>query len=248
MRGSTGLVVWGLLVSSRYAFAQDATLTFDVSGLRLRENEGEAHQTIEAVDHPVVVVTVRPKTPSTSPSLAIIRPHSSGTSAHLPISHSHPLPATSHHLTHPSFVPPTETDSPQPGVPDRRPPHPLATAAVSPRHKSISTVSLVFAVLGGIALVLGLLSLIRCLYVYRRTPSRDRIAGLMNRHQLDQEMEEREREQLARRIQERVRPVWKPPPPPYMPAPPAYDIVGDTDAEPAAHSSVDPHRDADDRP
>ena len=60
----------------------------------------------------------------------------------------------------------------------------------------------------------------------RRTPARDRLRTALDRHYLEREMAEREREDLARRVQRSVSfRVRRPPPlPPYQHAP-AYDDV-----------------------
>ncbi|TCD69236.1 hypothetical protein EIP91_008339 [Steccherinum ochraceum] len=243
MRCRKGVIVWGLLVSSRYVLAQDATPTsHDLSNLRFRAEDNDAHQTIDDIDGLGVVASHSDSTtvnahPITEPSQASQqtlpdRPRHTGT----PItSHSHPHTATAH-SAHPHLVPgPNPTPFPpfHNGPPGPQPPRPPQAGPASRSHRRITTVGLVFACLGGIAATLILFAMARCFYIWRRTPSRDRIAGLLQRHHLDREMEEREREDLTRRMREQAAPRWKPPPPPYQNAP-AYDSV----AQPPAVAQV----------
>lgn len=66
----------------------------------------------------------------------------------------------------------------------------------------------------------------RCFYSYRKAPERDRIAALLNRHRLEREMEEMERDRVDRfrQMMESTSYQWRPPPPPYQQAP-AYEAV-----------------------
>ncbi|KAJ7167490.1 hypothetical protein C8R46DRAFT_1093166 [Mycena filopes] len=93
--------------------------------------------------------------------------------------------------------------------PHERPPH----------HQSMAII--VFEVLGALAGVAFVLSVVRCFWSYNRTPARDRIAAVMHRHQLQREMEE-----LERNPPERHQSLREPPPPPYI-RPPSYDGEGD---------------------
>lgn len=206
--------------SVRYVLAQEAVPTFNISAIGFRESEQNGHQSIEGVDPPVAT---RPQAIETSNAATTLlrtpRPHSTGS---LRGSHTHSFTIL-HPTDHaPSLLPPSRGDGGN--STGRQPPGAAPAGDRTPQRKKISTVALVFACLGGVALVLILLAFMRCLYVWRRTPSRDRIAGLLNRHHLEREMEGREREELARRVQQRTRPTWRPPPPPYQPAP-AYDAT-----------------------
>ncbi|CAA7259636.1 unnamed protein product [Cyclocybe aegerita] len=87
-----------------------------------------------------------------------------------------------------------------------------------------------FEVLGGIAGAAVLFFIGRCLYNYKKTPKRDRIAEILQRHHLEREMEELERNPRALRrtsIQE--------PAPPYFPRPPSYN---ETRMAPAVSSAT----------
>ncbi|KAJ3511950.1 hypothetical protein NLJ89_g3804 [Agrocybe chaxingu] len=87
-----------------------------------------------------------------------------------------------------------------------------------------------FEVLGGLAGAAILFFIGRCLYNYKKAPKRDRIAEILQRHHLEREMEELERNPLALRrtsIQE--------PAPPYFPRPPSYD---ETRMAPAVSSAA----------
>ncbi|KAJ7129379.1 hypothetical protein C8R44DRAFT_872654 [Mycena epipterygia] len=117
-----------------------------------------------------------------------------------------------HHVvppTKPTQIPsgpnPTRPATPPPVKPSFHPhPHPQGQ----------SVAALVFEILGGLAGCLLVLSLLRCVYSYNRTPNRDRITAILHRHQLQREMEELERNPPdPRRSVE--------PPPPYL-APPTY--------------------------
>ena len=87
-----------------------------------------------------------------------------------------------------------------------------------------STVALVFEIIAGVAGVLIVASLGRCVYVYRRAPARDRLGAAVDRYRLQREMEELERGRMERSARALERYRWRPPPPPYQPAP-EYDAV-----------------------
>ncbi|KAJ7094501.1 hypothetical protein B0H15DRAFT_946914 [Mycena belliarum] len=98
--------------------------------------------------------------------------------------------------------------------------------------------ALVLEILGALAGCLFLLSIMRCVYSYNRTPARDRISAILHRHQLQREMEELERNppNPRRSLVE--------PPPPYIPPPPSYGHGGDRDLlghSPAASLDEDAH-------
>ncbi|RDX53900.1 hypothetical protein OH76DRAFT_1399057 [Lentinus brumalis] len=113
-------------------------------------------------------------------------------------------------------------------------PHPVPTRPVGGPHSSSShgqsAVAIVFEVLAGALGLFVLLALGRCWYSYRRVPPPDRIGALLSRHQLEREMEEQQRDRMERvsRAMEAYR--WRPPPPPYQPAP-AYETVAATDSD-----------------
>ncbi|KAJ6628917.1 hypothetical protein B0H10DRAFT_104509 [Mycena sp. CBHHK59/15] len=78
-----------------------------------------------------------------------------------------------------------------------------------------TTAAIVLEILGALAGCLLLISFMRCVYSYNRTPNRDRITAVLHRHQLQREMEELERNPPDRRGS------LVEPPPPYL-APPSY--------------------------
>lgn len=82
-------------------------------------------------------------------------------------------------------------------------------------------ISIVFEVLGGLAASALLIGFLRCFYNYKKTPGRDRIADILQRHHLQRELEELERNPgLLRR-----HPSLREPAPPYFPRPPSYEHV-----------------------
>jgi hypothetical protein len=87
------------------------------------------------------------------------------------------------------------------------------------RHHDHARFMIFFEVLAGAITLFFLLGLVRCLYSYKKTPARDRIAALLNRHSVHTEMEE-----LGQRARGRDS-FQRPPPPPYVPPPPTYDIT-----------------------
>ncbi|KAJ7490286.1 hypothetical protein B0H11DRAFT_1018728 [Mycena galericulata] len=131
-----------------------------------------------------------------------------GTTKHQPVSTPRPIP------THP-IVPSHPVGGTPAAAPSHFHPHPPPSSLPQQRQQHPqSVVAIVFEVLGALAGFLLLLSLLRCLYSYKRTPRRDRIAAVLHRHQLQREMEELERNPPVRRHS-------IPPPPPYL-APPVY--------------------------
>ena len=143
------------------------------------------------------------------------------TSRHRTTSHSLVIPHTPTRTLHPSVPHPHTTGSH---------PHPISPSTPMPTRSSAHgqpVVAIVFEVLAGAAGLFIVLALARCLYSYKRTPARDRIGALLNRHRLEREMEELERDRMAR-ISRALEPYrWRPPPPPYQHAP-AYDSVADS--------------------
>lgn len=116
-------------------------------------------------------------------------------------------------------------DRPPPAT--TRPPSPPPAAQQNSTNQPSRqpVVAIVFEVIAGVAGIFILISISRCIYSWKRTPSRDRIAGLLSRHQLDREMAELEREQMERRRRQwRRNSVQGPPPPPYQRAP-SYETL-----------------------
>ena len=94
-------------------------------------------------------------------------------------------------------------------------------------HHRIRTMTILGIVFGGLAGFVLVLSVARCWWSWRKTPSRDRIASLMHRYNLEREMEQATVEPLRARVR-------RPPPPPYRHPPPGYDSVMPS-SPPAAH-------------
>lgn len=124
--------------------------------------------------------------------------------------------------TFPAVVPgPFHTRPPDPEPGNFNRPHPRA------RQKPIL---IVFEVLGGLVALFLLLGLLRCCYQYKKAPKRDRIAEVLNRHRLQRELEELERNPHILR-----RPSLREPAPPYYPAPPSYDLITSTPTAAGVH-------------
>jgi hypothetical protein len=126
---------------------------------------------------------------------------------------SHHIPTTHYSPTHFTF--PTQLTF-TPG-----PPGPTAWQGTNPatnQRTSNNTTAIFFEVFGGLVGFVLILGLTRCLYNYSKTPPRDRISAVVNRHQLQREMEELERNPLALRRAS----LREPAPPPYVPKPPSY--------------------------
>ncbi|KDQ64373.1 hypothetical protein JAAARDRAFT_224003 [Jaapia argillacea MUCL 33604] len=68
-------------------------------------------------------------------------------------------------------------------------------------------------VVGGLAGVILVLSVVRCIFSWRRTPARDRIAARISRHHLDREMAEAAAQDRLTRLHFEA--PSHPPPPPY---------------------------------
>ncbi|KAJ7752794.1 hypothetical protein DFH07DRAFT_1061613 [Mycena maculata] len=143
-------------------------------------------------------------------STTVVRPPSSSNPHKLTVGVSHP----GHVISTPK--PPIFTNRPVPTHSFGHSPAPSASQTPQAQH-TVSVASIVLEVLGALAGVIFLLSLLRCLYIYYRTPARDRVTAILHRHQLQREMEELERNPRERRRS------LEPPPPPYLPPPPSYD-------------------------
>ncbi|KAI9068543.1 hypothetical protein FKP32DRAFT_142313 [Trametes sanguinea] len=181
---------------------------------------GDAQETHTAAHGPApdgkddATQTALPNRQSTTQS------HSSTTSAHSIL-----IPPTAHHSRpHPSF-------SPSPGhpithhFPPNPPPTPAPISTPAQANKGQPPIAIAFEVLGGIIALLVLIGVARCYIVWRRTPARDRIAAVVDRHQLEREMQERERERMQRLSRALESRLWRPPPPPYQPAPDYEEVV-----------------------
>lgn len=147
-----------------------------------------------------------------------------------PVSHSHSIKITHLPKTEPTRIPKIIT-RPQivthPSFPTRSIPPIIPVQTQTPHtpssHSGQKPIFVVFAVLGGVLVSGLLLGLVRCCYQYKKAPGRDRIAEILNRHNLQREMEELERNPRMLR-----RPSLREPAPPYYPAPPSYEIVTST--------------------
>lgn len=133
------------------------------------------------------------------------RPHSSfSTSFRTPI---HTRPTSAVHSFRPTQPPiPIHTEDP--------------LHAVHPHRSSPASIAIIFEVLGGIIAFGVIVSLTRCFYIYKRTPKRDRIAEVLNRHHLQRELAELGRNPVIIR-----HPSLREPAPPYCPRPPSYDAA-----------------------
>ena len=132
-------------------------------------------------------------------------------------------PAATHQITnipHPTspiftFTPgPVHTHTPVPN-PTRAP----IKSSAAPSQSGQKPISIVFEVLGGLFASAFILGFIRCYHNYRKTPGRDRIADILQRHQLQRELEELERNPVLLPRHQSLRE----PAPPYFPRPPSYD-------------------------
>ena len=135
----------------------------------------------------------------------------------------HPIP-----LTPPTFLPaPTRTNHPV---------IPFHTGNTPPSHHlGQEPIFVVFEVLGGLLALGFFLCLGRCYYQYRKAPKRDRIAEVLNRHHLQRELEELERNpQILRR-----RSIHDPAPP-YCPAPPSYEVTLSPIVADTNYTDIDP--------
>ena len=84
---------------------------------------------------------------------------------------------------------------------------------------------ILFEVIGGIAGILIIFSLGRCIYKYKRTPRQDRVAALVDRHMLERELAEMEEAQTPRALVRGRRASLVRPPPPYQRAPDYDEVV-----------------------
>jgi len=146
---------------------------------------------------------------------------------HLP--HEQPTSASIHSIqiiTRPTFTFATGTI---PSPFHTRPPHSVLPQA-QPQQSGQKPIFVVFEVLGGVLASGLLLGLLRCCYQYNKAPQRDRIAEVLNRHNLQRELEELERNPNILRRQSLREPA-----PPYFPAPPSYEIITSPPITTGAH-------------
>ncbi|KAF5333563.1 hypothetical protein D9611_002589 [Ephemerocybe angulata] len=76
-----------------------------------------------------------------------------------------------------------------------------------------------FIVLGGAVFVGMLIALTRFIHVHLRAPKRDRMAEVLERRQVQQEIWDIQRQSVM------IRPNYFEPAPPYFPPPPTYDFA-----------------------
>lgn len=91
---------------------------------------------------------------------------------------------------------------------------------VHPHRSSPPSIAIIFGVLAGTIAFGVIVSLTRCFYMYKKTPKRDRIAEVLNRHHLQRELAQLEGNSIIIR-----RPSLREPAPPYFPRPPSYDAA-----------------------
>ncbi|PSR93768.1 hypothetical protein PHLCEN_2v4663 [Hermanssonia centrifuga] len=200
-----------LLPQSILARTEDAGSSSLLSPSLTNEREPEPRLTATSEEE-----ESRATSTATSGSITIIAPtrrplsqthtHSSNDSRP---SHSltvHPGAPFTHPIPHP----------PSPTSPD----HPPDNENPPQTHRSGQPiVAIVFEALAGVVGLFILYGLSRCLWSWKHTPERDRVASLLSRHYLEREMEEREREQMEQRMLRAVPRPLPPPPPPYQHAP-----------------------------
>jgi len=87
----------------------------------------------------------------------------------------------------------------------------------SVRETAQRNATITLGVIAGTVILGFLVAIFRCMYKYKRPPKRDRIAEVLQRHNLQCEMEELERNPYALR-----RTSLREPAPPYLPRPPSY--------------------------
>ena len=214
--------------SSSFAFAQTEDPSGNSDPLLEISDDVSTHSTLDFDD----LATISSTTPTSLTPSSTQHPSSTGSA-----SSSHSLfisaapssikPSNRTHTPHSTIPIPHTPSTSLPFTPHRQPPatsHP-DPPSVAPHTSRVAShqpvVAIVFEVIAGLVALFILLSLARCLYSWRKTPSRDRIAVLVNRHQLEREMAELEREQLERRRRQwrQQHSILVPPPPPYQRAP-----------------------------
>ena len=138
-----------------------------------------------------------------------------------------------HKLPHPTIIPsfPSPENPPNHPLP---PPHPQSPPPHNrPRKHGVPAAAIAFAVIGGLVAAFLIYMGARCCYSYKRVRRPDRIDEVVSRHYLDEEMRERQREDMERRWilfrSSAASPTrFVPPPPPYIHAP-AYEQVTTSD-------------------
>ena len=153
------------------------------------------------------------------------------TSTH-PSTHPHPHPyfpghSYNHTESHSYNQPHTFTRTTAAGtIPATRSPAPFVVPTLLPEPRISrnrirqAPILIFFEILSGLAGLVLCLGLLRCCNSYRRTPPRDRISDIIQRHQLQVEMEE------LRRRTPVIAFFFQEPAPPYLPRPPSYPADG----------------------
>jgi hypothetical protein len=148
-----------------------------------------------------------------TPSHPPIESSPAHTSLSLSFSSSH------HHSTHTASRPPPHFNTPAPASPSTYELDPEGLQ-VQQRQKKLA---IALGVVAGFVSFGFLACIIRCLCRYKAPPKRDRIAEILQRHNLQCELEELERHPHVLR-----RPSLRDPAPPYSPRPPSYteSVIG----------------------
>jgi hypothetical protein len=137
----------------------------------------------------------------------------------------HPEPSLSnefHNHTRPApIVGPFGHFPPRPTRVIPPPPAPSDVLDQHQHHQPVqSPIAIFFEVLGGLVGLALLVSCTHCFYHYNRTPKRDRISAVLERHHLERELAELDRNPLALRRSPTSDPL-----PLYLPPPPTYEAA-----------------------
>ncbi|KAF9534779.1 hypothetical protein CPB83DRAFT_888745 [Crepidotus variabilis] len=96
------------------------------------------------------------------------------------------------------------------------------------QHRTQQSLITALAVIGGLAAFIFFIAILRCSIKFKKAPKRDRIAEIVQRHNLDCEMGILERNTLGIR---RFSP--QEPAPPYTPRPPSYSQANSSSSAPS---------------
>ncbi|RDB20130.1 hypothetical protein Hypma_012760 [Hypsizygus marmoreus] len=152
----------------------------------------------------------------------ILAPPTSTTPTHSPTLTRHitSVSPTHPYTYRPPIIHPTRTHIPFGGT-EHRPPGPTRTRGPDGPHRrpahGQTPIVIFFEVLCGVLAVALFFGALRFCRSYRKTPRRDRILNVINRHRLQLELEELQRRPPTRRFS------LQEPAPPYLPRPPSYD-------------------------